>query len=161
MSFIRKCMVMVRSFITMYSTAQPYRLQKTSNQLKWQDRFVLTYIYFQIRSTCLTNGEDYIASSFMLWTPHKTLFRWSNQEKWDRQGMWHVWRQERSVRGFGGETWEKQTIKLIKGEFSQKHNLFRTDGIFCNWNYMFRPLLAIFRCLQYWRGVYKCHTLNK
>ena len=59
-------MVMVRSFITMYSTAQPYRLQKTSNQLKWQDRFVLTYIYFQIRSTCLTNGEDYIASSFML-----------------------------------------------------------------------------------------------
>ena len=21
---------------------------------------------------------------------------------------------------------------LIKGEFSQKHNLFRTDGVFCN-----------------------------
>jgi len=38
---------------------------------------------------------------------------------------------------------------LIKEEFSQKHNLFRTDGIFCNWNYMFRPLLAIFWLLQY------------
>ena len=37
------------------------------------------------------------------------------------------------------------TQVLFKGEFSQKHNLFRTDGIFCNWNYMFRPLLAIFR----------------
>ena len=46
--------------------------------------------------------------------------------------------------------------ELIKGEFSQKHNLFRTDGTFCNWNYMFRPLLAIFRFLQYWKGVYKC-----
>ena len=49
----------------------------------------------------------------------------------------------------------KRAGKLIKGEFSQKHNLFGTDGIFCNWNYMFRPLLAIFRFLQYWRGVYK------
>ena len=47
-------------------------------------------------------------------------------------------------------------ILVIIGEFSQKHNLFGTDGIFCNWNYMFRPLLAIFRFLQYWRGVYKC-----
>jgi hypothetical protein len=47
-SSIRKDMVtvrvMVRSFITMYSTAQPYRLQKTPNQLEWQDRFLLTYI---------------------------------------------------------------------------------------------------------------------
>jgi len=37
--------------------------------------------------------------------------------------------------------------KPIKGEFNQKHNLFRTDSIFWNWNYMFRPLLAIFRFL--------------
>jgi len=34
--------------------------------------------------------------------------------------------------------------------------LFRTDGIFCNWNYTFRLLLAIFKFLQYWRGVYNC-----
>ena len=24
------------------------------------------------------------------------------------------------------------SVSLIKGEFSQKHNLFRTDGIFCS-----------------------------
>jgi len=48
------------------------------------------------------------------------------------------------------------SVVLIKGEFSQKHNLFRTDGIVCNWNYMFRLLLAIFRFPQYWREVYNC-----
>ena len=32
----------------------------------------------------------------------------------------------------GFEEVNKRSLKLIKGEFSQKHNLFRTDDIFCN-----------------------------
>ena len=38
-------------------------------------------------------------------------------------------------------------LLITEGEYSQKHNLFRKDGIFYNLNYMFRPLLAIFRFL--------------
>jgi len=31
----------------------------------------------------------------MICTAHQVLFGRSNQEKWDGQGMWHVWKPER------------------------------------------------------------------
>ena len=64
-----------------------------------------------------------------------------------------VWTSEQASGNF---RIKHKLVTIINGEFCHKHNLFRTDGIFCNWNYMFRPLLAIFRFLKYWRGVYKC-----
>ena len=51
-----------------------------------------------------------IVESIMICTSHKILFRLSNQEELDGQGMWHIWGEEGVCAGFGGETREKGTI---------------------------------------------------
>jgi len=33
----------------------------------------------------------------MIGTPHHTLFRWSDQEGWDGQGMWHTGVEKRNA----------------------------------------------------------------
>jgi len=51
--------------------------------------------------------------SAVFWTWYgvvQILFGWSYQEE-DGQSMWHVWRHERCIWGFGGETWCKETTK--------------------------------------------------
>jgi hypothetical protein len=36
------------------------------------------------------SGEYSITSRFLMYTPHQTLFRWSNQVEWDGRDEWHV-----------------------------------------------------------------------
>ena len=51
--------------------------------------------------------------------------------------------------------------KLSKGEFSQKHNLFRTDGIFCNWNCEGDCWLTLSRPMTYIYMSYRSANLQK
>jgi hypothetical protein len=58
--------------------------------------------YVELRGTRYPgNGENYVMSRVMIYTPHPILCRWSNREEWDGRG------EERRIQGFGGETWGK------------------------------------------------------
>jgi hypothetical protein len=47
--------------------------------------------------------------SFMVCTLRRIYSRLSNQEKWDEQGMGHVWEEERYMQGFVGANLKKET----------------------------------------------------
>ena len=51
---------------------------------------------------------------FMLCTPHQISLAWSNQEDWDGQDMWHVWRRGEVLQGFDGDTWVRETTLMTQ-----------------------------------------------
>jgi hypothetical protein len=54
-----------------------------------------------------------------------------------------------------------QKCHYLKECNSQNATCLEIDGIFYNWNYMFRPILAVFRLLQIWGIIYKSCNIKR
>ena len=66
-------------------------------------------------SVVLGSGENCIMRSWMIYTPHKILFAWSSQERWDGQGLCHVWGRGHVQTGFlWGNLRERDQLEDIR-----------------------------------------------